>query len=174
MTNLTEIIIIILITVTISAIIGLNIINIIDKRISDISINMPKIQIPETKVVLTTDNIKELCTLRSANNSKNNKLVETFDNINNNDNNIYLNINDHKNGHALKEKKNQVKYITAEQFYNRYYCNSPYNNNDDSKFIPSNYVNYLTDADVKKNIKIIDDKLVRKSTQAVKASNYVF
>ena len=53
-----------LLIIIISSIIGLNIVNIIDKKISNVEINIPKIKIPEPKIKLTinkkmVDKIKE-------------------------------------------------------------------------------------------------------------------
>lgn len=54
----TDIFFIILFVIVISIIIGLNIVNVIDKKINNVSVNIPPINIPKTNIILTVDKKK--------------------------------------------------------------------------------------------------------------------
>lgn len=55
MVNLTDTFFIILFAIVVATIIGLNIVNVVDKKISNVSVNIPPINIPKQNIILSVD-----------------------------------------------------------------------------------------------------------------------
>ena len=76
---------IILFVITVSVIIGLSIVNVVDKKLSNVSINIPPVKIPETKIVV---NICESSKRKLDVNAK--SIIDNDTNININNNNAAI------------------------------------------------------------------------------------
>ena len=60
----------IILMIVVSAFIGLNIISIVDKKLSNLSINMPNITMPPAEVILNIENDKNKYKIKCLNNLK--------------------------------------------------------------------------------------------------------
>jgi len=68
MKNNIDIFFFIILMIVVSAFIGLNIVSIIDKKLSNLSINMPNITIPPAEVILNIENDKNKYKIKCLNN----------------------------------------------------------------------------------------------------------
>lgn len=159
MLNYGDIVIIILIIVGLAFIIGLSMATAIDKKLSDITITIPKIEIPETKVMLRSEDLSRFCALAPAT-----MLKEQFSSL--------------EIGPALaKRVENDTEYITAEKYYQRYYYGDKKalkHEEIKSKLIGANYAHQPDAAPVKDFSKIITGALNSNDVSKIKPANYVF
>lgn len=135
MLSISEILILIATLVFISMIIGLMLVNVVDQKLGELTIN-----IPETKVVLRGEDMKKICSLKP--------LTENFTNMTNyQTSEKYYNAN-----YNVIEKQKQIvdetelipenysKKIYAPLNYNKKILDGKYAVDDISKVKPYNYV----------------------------------
>lgn len=114
MFNKTDIIFIIIFIIIVTLLVGINISNLIDKKISDISVNLPKINIPKPQITLniTTDNKEKFIVCTETNNNKSPNKTEDDHNCNinqNGDNVEKFTVPDAQNIYYDKIKKQFMK-----------------------------------------------------------------
>ncbi len=73
--NITEYVCIVLLVIVISGVLGMNIVNLIDRKISDISINLPKINVPKPEIIV---NMSDICNPRRSDLPAVRELLEHF------------------------------------------------------------------------------------------------
>ena len=152
----TDLIFVIIFFIVVASFLGMSIVNIIDKKLSNISINVPKIKLPKSEVTVNfekngnnfrvkcTKNIKKKKIINdndSQDNDNDNENENDKDNEDNNDINFIDLESDVENENVelgeeteyeVEESKEDIKEsmtgLTAEQFYNKHYIN-PYKPN---------------------------------------------
>ncbi len=132
MLTFTEIFILIIVIVLISSVIGLTLVNVVDKKLGELTIN-----IPETKVVLRDEDMKKICSLNKIEHFKNTTNYTTAEN--------YYNENFTTEKKMIKSEdklipENYSDKTYAPMNYNKRILDGKFASNSVENIKPSNYV----------------------------------